>query len=299
MTKKSKLLAVAPDKVEPRKPKGLVFGPPGVGKTWVSLDFPGVYYVDTERGAERDHYRDKLKASGGVYFGPDQGSLDFDTVIGQVEALATEKHPYNTLVLDSGSKLFNNSITEEQIRLGDKDAFGASKKQPVQKMGRLLRWINRIDMNVIIITHQKDLWGRDDNGNQTVIGQTFDCWDKLEYELDLVLRISKIGSGESAIRQANIGKSRLTGFPENTKFDWSYAEFASRYGKDVIEREVVPVALASEEHVAEIKRLLDTVKVPEGIQDKWFTKYSVDSFEEMDAATILSLIEFVKGKIAQ
>lgn len=295
--KKTKLLAVTPESVEPKKPKVLIFGPPGVGKTWTALDFPNVYYIDTEGGADLTHYRDKLRTAGGMYFGPDQGSLDFDTVIGQVEALATERHEYKTIVFDSITKLFTAAIADEQARLGDKDAFGASKKGPIRQMTRLVRWLNRVDMNVIVISHQKDMWGKDDKGNREVVGMTFDAWEKLEYELHLVLRISKIGAGLNAKRFANIGKSRLTGFPEGERFDWSYAEFASRYGKDVIEKEVKQIVLASAEQVAEINRLLEVVKLPDGTTDKWLSKASVDGFEEMDTDTIAKCITFLKEKL--
>lgn len=295
--KKTRLLAVAPEIVEPKKPKCLIFGPGGVGKTWISLDFPSVYYFDTEGGATRKHYQEKLRTSGGMYFGPDQGSLDFDTVIGQVEALATETHSYKTMVFDSASKIFNSAISDEQVRLGDKDAFGASKKVPIRQMMRLLRWINRADMNVIVIAHQKDLWGKDDKGQREVVGMTFDAWEKLEYELDLILRISKLGTGENAKRFAHIGKSRMLGFPEGERFDWSYAAFATRYGKDVIEKEVKPVVLASPDQVGEVMRLLEIVKLPEGVVDKWFTKASVESFPEMDVETIGKCIIFLQEKI--
>lgn len=295
--KKSKLLAVSPEVVEPKKPKILIYGPPGVGKTWTSLDFPGVYYIDTEGGADLTHYREKLKKAGGMYFGPDQGSLDFDTVISQVEALATEQHKYKTVVIDSITKLFNTAITDEQMRLGDKDAFGASKKGPIRQMARLVRWLNRADMNAVVIAHQKDMWGKDEKGNREVIGMTFDGYEKLEYDLHLILRISKIGAGQNAKRFANTGKSRLTGFPEGERFDWSYADFAQRYGKDVIEKEVKPIVLATPEQVAEINRLMDLVKLPDGATDKWLSKASVDSFEEMDTETIAKCIEFLKSKI--
>lgn len=291
--KRSRLLAVSPEVIEPKKPKVLIYGPPGVGKTWASLEFPKVYYFDTEGGADLSHYREKLKAAGGMYFGPDQGSLDFDTVIGQVEALATEDHLYKTMVFDSITKLFNTAITDEQARLGDKDAFGASKKGPIRQMGRLIRWINRADMNAVLIAHQKDMWGKDDKGNREVIGQTFDAWEKLEYELHLVMRISKIGTGDKAMRFANIGKSRLTGFPEGTKIDWSYQEFANRYGKDVIEKDVKPVVLASAEQVADVQKLLETVKLPDGTVDKWFTKAGVEGFTEMDTDTIAKCLAYL------
>lgn len=295
--KRTKLLAVSPEVVEPKKPKILIFGPPGVGKTWTSLDFPNVYYIDTEGGADLAHYREKLKSAGGMYFGPDQGSLDFDTVIGQVEALATEQHQYKTVVIDSITKLFNTAITDEQTRLGDKDAFGASKKGPIRQMARLTRWLNRADMNAVVIAHQKDMWGKDDKGNREVVGMTFDAYEKLEYDLHLVMRISKLGAGDKAKRFANTGKSRLMGFPEGEKFDWSYAEFAERYGKDVIEKEVKPIVLASAEQVAEINRLMSLVKLPDGTTEKWLTKAAVDTFEEMDTDTIAKCIEFLKSKI--
>lgn len=295
--RKSKLLAVSPDAVEPRKPKVLIFGPPGVGKTWVSMDFPGVFYIDTEGGADLPHYRAKLKAAGGMYLGPDQGSLDFDTVIGQIEALATEQHHYKTVVIDSITKLFNTAITDEQTRLGDKDAFGASKKGPVRQMARLVRWLNRADMNAIVIAHQKDQWGLDAKGNREVIGQTFDAYEKLEYDLHFVLRISKIGTGTNAKRFAHIGKSRLIGFPEGERFDWSYAEFADRYGKDVIEKETVPVVLASAEQVTELKRLLDLVKLPDGTTEKWLSKAGAESWEEMNSDQITGCINHLQGKL--
>lgn len=295
--RRSKLLAVAPDAVEPKRPKVLIYGPPGVGKTWTSLSFPNVYYFDHEGGADLDHYRVKLQEAGGMYFGPDQGSLDMETVIGQVQALATEHHPFKTMVFDSATKLFNTAISDESERLGDKDVFGASKKSPVRQMARLLKWVNKADLSAIFICHQKPEWGKDDKGNREEIGQTFDCWEKLAYELHLTLRISKIGMGDNAKRFANTGKSRMVSFPEGARFDWSYESFSERYGRDVIERDVKQVSLATAEQIAEIGRLVDIVKLPEGTVEKWFAKAAVDGWAEMDADVIDKCITFCKAKI--
>ena len=284
--------------MEPKKPKNLIFGPAGVGKTWSSLEWPKCYFIDVEGGADLPHYRKKLKAADGMYFGPSQGAGEFDTVIDQIEALATEKHPYKTVVIDSITKLFNTAIVEEQIRLGDKDAFGASKKGPVRQMARLIRWLNRTDMNAIVIAHEKELWGLNDKNQREAIGLTFDAYEKLAYELHLVIRISKLGVGETAKRYANIGKSRLPAFPEGERFDWTYADFAGRYGKDVIEKEVQPVVLALPEQVAEITALLERVKVPDDWIAKVFKKAEVEEWAEMDTAAIGKCIEYLQKQIA-
>ena len=184
----SKLKAKDPKSAEPSKPKMVLFGPSGVGKTWFSLAFPNVYYIGSEDGASRDHYTDRLKSSGGVYLGTEDGALDFDVVIEQVKALATEKHRFKTLVIDSITKLFNEAISKEAEKLGDKNAFGADKKPAIAAMRRLVSAISRLDMNVLLIAHEKAEWGVDASGQRTEIGKAPDCWEKLIYELDLAFQ---------------------------------------------------------------------------------------------------------------
>jgi hypothetical protein len=291
--RKTKLLGVAPETVEPKKPKVLVYGPPGVGKTWASLDFPSVYYIDTEGGADMDHYRAKLRASGGAYLGPEQGSLDFDVVINQIQALSTEDHHFRTVVIDSISKLWNTALTDEQESLGDKDAFGAYKKAPTRKFASLVKWVNRLDMNVIFIAHQKEIWGLNDKKQREVVGYGADAQDKLEYDLHLVLRIAKIGPS----RYAYIGKSRLPSFPEGERIEWSYQSFAERYGQDVIEKEAKPLVLADEDQVAELHRLMGIVKMPDDWQAKVFKAANIEAWEEMDEDKIMSCIAKLKKRI--
>lgn len=293
ITRRPKLLAVAPETVEPKKPKVLIYGPPGVGKTWASLDFPGVYYIDTEGGADLDHYRAKLRAAGGVYMGPDQGSLDFDVVIGQIQALATERHPYRTVVLDSASKLWNVALSDEQEALGEKDAFGAYKKVPTRKFTTMIKWLNRLDMNAVIICHQKEMWGLNDKKQREVVGYTFDCQEKLEYDLHLVLRIARVASS----RYAYIGKSRLPSFPEGENFPWSYEEFSARYGRDVIEKAATPLTLATPEQVAELHRLLGVVKMPDDWAEKIFKKAGVEAWDEMDTDKLDACLKLLKERI--
>lgn len=290
--KASKLKAIDPKAAEPSKPKILVFGKAGVGKTWTSLDFPRCYYIDTEGGANRDHYTEKLAKSGGKYLGPDEGSLDPQTVYDQLLALATEEHDFKTVVIDSLSKLLNKIIADASEVLGANDVFGASKKPAVAYMRKILNLNDRIDMNVIWIAHEKEEWSGSGNARES-IGQTFDAWEKLDYELDLALRIQKRGNSRVAIPR----KSRLVGFAENEAFPWSYEEFAKRYGREVIERKSKTIELATAEDIQEVTRLLDVVKMDESEIGKWFTKAKVETWAEMDAKTIAKCINFLKEKV--
>ncbi len=280
-----------PKAAKPSKPKVLVFGKPGVGKSYGVLDFPSCYFVDTEGGANLEHYTDKLKASGGAYFGPEQGSLDFPTVIEEIISLATVKHGFRTLVIDSYSKLFNACLAgtaERMERAGEKIAFGNDKKEAIGFTRRMVRWIDKLDMNVILVCHEKDKW---QNGES--IGQTFDGYDKLEYELHLALQIVKQGSA----RKARVTKTRLQSFPDATVFDWSFAEFAKRYGKDVMEAAAVPIVAATPEQVKELQALIEVVRVPVDLTDKWKEKAGVETFNEMDAETIQKCISHLKEKL--
>lgn len=289
----SKLKAVAPKAAEPTKPKVLIYGREGIGKTMFALQFKNVYFIDAEGGASRAHYTDLLEKAGGVYMGPEQGALDFETVIEQVQALAKEKHSFKTLVIDSATKIFNTAVAEEAERLGERNAFGADKKAAVQFMRRLVVWLMRLDMSVILTAHEKDVWGMV-NGKREATGVGPDCWDKLPYELDLTINVQKNGPR----RVGKIGKSRLLGFPETETFEFTYDAFSERYGRDVIEAESKPLVLATAEQVAEIKRLLDTVKLPDGQAEKWLSAASADVWEEVDEDKAAKVIGALKMKLA-
>lgn len=289
----SKLKAKDPKAAEPSKPKMVLYGPSGVGKTWFTLSFPNVYYIAPEDGASRAHYTDRLAKGGGVYLGPEDGALDFETVIEQIKALATEKHKFKTLAIDSITKLFNNAVATEAERLGDRNAFGADKKPAIAYMRRLVNAISKLDMNVLLIAHEKAEWGTDDKGNRVEVGKVPDCWDKLIYELDLAFQAQKRGPSRVSVTR----KSRLQGFPEAESFPLDFDEFSKRYGKDIIEKEAKPIVLASAEQVEEIKRLVELLKIDSGTIEKWLEKANAENFAEFNTDQANKVIESLKSKI--
>lgn len=286
------LRAKKPKDQKPKKAKVLIYGPPGIGKTWMSLAFPDGYLIDAEGGATNPAYTERLDEVGAVYFGREDGAGDYETVVDEIITLATTKHDRKTVVIDSLSKLFMSAIAEEEERLteaGEKIAFGNEKKPAVKLSRRLVSWLDKLDMNVIVVCHEKPKWK---DGEQ--IGETFDCWDKLSYELDLTLQIMKHGPE----RKARVIKSRLAGFPDGELLPWEYNEFARRYGRELIEGEVTTLSLASEEQVSKLSTLIDAGLVDSKTTTKWLEAAGVDKWSDMDSDTIQKCIDHLKSKVA-
>lgn len=241
----------------------LVFGKQGVGKTWTGVQLPKVYMIDCEEGGGREQYQEHLLRSGGMYLDRALGAGSFETVIQEVRTLAAEKHDYQTLLIDSLTKLTLIENAAERERIGSNDPFSSYKKAGVAKTMRLLDAISKLDMNVILTAHEVPEWATQD-GKREQVGVMPDCYDKVGYELDLVLRIMSTSKGN---RIAQVYKSRILSFPEGDKInlqvngtDTSYAEFSKRYGIEALEGAATPVEFATPEQVAEIERLIAMFK---------------------------------------
>jgi len=192
------------------------------------------------------------------------------------------KHDFRTLVIDSYSKLFATAVAIEIERIkakgdGDKPSYGSEKKPAVSASRQMVRWFEHLDMNVILIAHERPLWA---NGEQ--VGTTFDGWDKLDYELDLVLNVYQAGNQ----RMARVGKCRLSQFTSGSTFPWSYPEFGQRYGLDVMEAAAETVAIATAEQVEMVAGLAKTLHLDEEDRLKWFEKAGVTAWDQMDTITI-------------
>lgn len=284
-----------PKAAKPSKPKILIYGRPGVGKTWASIDFPNTYLIDCEGGANLSHYTDKLKASGGNYMGPDNGANDFAAVTEEIITLATTKHRFRTLVIDSYSKLFQTQVSmdleriqKKQLEKGEemKETYGAEKKPAVNWTRRWLRWFDRLDLNVVLVCHERDLYK-----DSKLIGSTFDGWDKLEHELHLVLNITKQGPA----RRAKVIKSRLKEFADAEVFDWSYDAFANKYGRDVMEADAKTVEPANEAQIKAYSDLLAAVKVDPKVLEKWAE--ACDDVADLAAEDIQKRIDWLTAKL--
>lgn len=286
----SKLKAVKPEILKPEKPKFLLSGPFGCGKTFLASGFPKPYYFDHEGSAKREQYRKRIAAQGGVYFGKEQGSQNYETVIEEVKLLATEKHDYLTAVFDSTSMLENMEAAIAEERIGND--FGRDKKEAYKFTRQLLRWIERLDMAVIFIAHQKDKWGGSGK-DRSVIGTTYDGYEKLEAVLDLWLEMSDANNK----RICTVRKSRIDSMKKNTIINAEYLDIAQLYGgTNIVETEAKPIVVATTDQLKQIEKIMKKYSVQTEVIEKWLAKVGVDFFEEVPKESAQKWIEYYNGK---
>jgi DNA polymerase III delta prime subunit len=263
--------------------KALFYGPAGVGKTTAAIQFPRPYLIDTEKGSENNQYVDLLGKSGGVVF----HTTDFQELISEIRALLTEKHEYKTLIIDPLTVLYNNLLDQAETKVGSD--FGRHYGEANKHIRHLINLLMRLDMNVIITAHAKNEYSSD----MKVLGQTFDCYKKLDYLFDLVFEIQKRGKERVGI----VKKSRIESFLDSEQFPFSYNTIAIKYGRDILERDAIAQELASLEQITEIKRLADLIKTPQEIIQKWLDKAQAETWEEMPADVIQKCIDHLNEQI--
>jgi hypothetical protein len=276
----------APKTVKVGKPKIMLSGASGIGKTWFGMDFPSVFYVDVEGGGELPHYQDKLARGGGRYFGREDGSQDFKVVNDLIKWLGSNRHDYRTLVIDSFTKLYLTEAARAEERLGND--FGKDRKEANKPTRRMIQRADGLDMNVIFVCHTKDVWRNNERA-----GTSFDGYDKMEYELHLWLEATRRGKDRLAV----VRKSRLTGFQEGEIFPLAYDEFAARYGRDIMEAGAKPVEIASAAAVADLVRLVELLKVPEETVAKWLDKAHAEKFADMPAEAVAKCTAYLRDQI--
>ena len=274
------LRARKPESVTKRL-KLFMFGPAGVGKTTAAIQFPNSYIIDGERGTE--NYDKLITQSGSVVF----PTTDINEVVQEVKSLLTEKHDFRTLVIDPITPVYNDLLDKCEMQVGAD--FGRHYGAANKTMKRLANLIMNLDMNVIITAHAKTEYGQ----NLAKIGYTFDGWRQLDYWFDLVVELGKKGKK----RMARVAKTRIDTFPDEDVFEWSYDAIKKRYDASILEREAQQIALATGEQVRELKDLLNIVRLPEGLVDKWLSKAQVETWEDMPADTIAKCIEYVKNRL--
>lgn len=276
------LRGIKPEYIEKRL-KALFYGQEGSGKTTACIQFPTPYLIDCEKGSEQKQYIDLLNKSGGAIF----RTYDFDDLIHEIRSLMTEKHHYKTLVIDPLTIVYEDLLYKSEQKVGSD--FGRHYGEANKSMNHLMNLLLRLDMNVIVTSHEKKVYG----DNMKVLSNTYDCYKKLGYLFDLVFEIQKRGRDRVAV----VKKSRIKSIEEMETFKFSYEEIAEKYGREILEKDCVEQILASSDQISDLKRLIDLLKISDETVQKLLDKCNSNSFEEMPYDCIQKFIDHLKQKI--
>jgi len=262
--------------------KLLLIGPAGVGKTTAILQIPKVYLIDTEKGAT--HYDEIINQQKSHVW--ECNSLP--DIVNEVRTLATEKHGFTTFALDTFTTAYDAEVDLMEAKWGN--AFGKHIAAANKEAKRLYNLITRLDMNVIMTTHEKNEYGGDGD-DRKIIGQTFDGWKKLDYLFDLVLYLKR-NPKNKAQRLATVRKTRMDSFPDGEEFVWSYDNIINRFPAEMFHRQVEKAELATKKQIETLKKLMAD------LTDQEITKLKIDKvIKNPDEIQDLEVDRILKGTL--
>jgi len=260
--------------------KFMLFGLPGVGKTTAAIQFPRPALIDTERGSENDQYVDIIRNAGGGVL----STTSFDEVVQQVRSLASEKHDYKTLIIDPITVLYDGLADMWEKRVGN--SFSAHRAAAKRDFNRLNALLQTLDMNVVFTSHAKNEWLNGDMTGRMV----YDGPKGVDYWMDLLIEVQRRGEE----RTAKVFKSRISSLPVDDEFKFSYDEIAHRYGRETLERGVVPIEFATEEQVNELESLIAKHSEGPALVGKLLKRAKCETFVDFTNDQIGKAIQWLK-----
>ena len=242
----------------PKRLKAFFYGAPGVGKTILSLHFPGVTLIDLERGT--DHY-------GGQFTFSKLPTVSIDEITAAVKWLHENQHDYRTLVIDpltvywdmvqtKWAGIFGRKANPKDKNAGDAYTFDPKDHKPMKDdFRKFLRLLADLDMNVIGTAHEKDEYS--ETQFMSKVGKTFDCEKHAGHFFDV---LGRIYIGPKGARMIHVLKDRTNALPKED-FPADFSQVEACLGKDKLEAKAVPVPAApvfiraTQEHQDEFRAL--------------------------------------------
>lgn len=242
----------------PRRVKALFWGPTGVRKTRLALQFPKPCVADGEEGTK--WYADEF----GFDVLPFGNFAEFSAAI---DWLAKGKHPYLTFVVDPSTIIWD--LLQKQwsdtflIRnIGTKGfKFDFYNMQPGDwkhvkaEWKDLLKRITALDMHVIFTARQKDLYAEGELMKK--VGVIHDGEKNMPYFFDVVLHLTK---NDKDVTVGVCQKDRTHKLPKGP-FEVTYKSFLDAFGTKYLDRPVEPTPLPPEEEEPEQALVVEAASV--------------------------------------
>lgn len=272
--------------------KALIYANTGVGKTHLCCSFPNVYYIDSENLTDYPHLVQMIIDNKGDHV----LMRELTEIINEVTQLLSVKHDYKTLVIDSLSFPCGILANLEAERLAAKSSssegteFGANLAKAKRLTFHLGILLSRLDMNVIVTAHEKM---RYIDGKE--IGKIYDISDKMAYALGTIINLRQQANSKKAF----IEKSRYTqmALGEIIDFQDGYQTLVKLFGENIFHDQSTSEILATHDQIAECKRLVHVLNIPDETVQKILIKAQSQAWEEMNGELIQKCIDNFKSRL--
>lgn len=271
-----------------RRLKLLLWGDSGVGKTTLSVRFPGAVVIDMEAGTE--HY-------GGVFTFEVLKATTADEVMAAVDWLLTHEHAYRTLVIDPITIYWDalqakwHQVFLQRNKGGKGHRGDYYELQPrdwvtlKSEFKELVRKLIALDMNVIVTARQKALYS--DAGFMRIVGETFDGEKSLPYLFDTILHLYRGDGGQ--FMAENI-KDRTNKLPRG-KFEVSYDLIEQCLGRESLTREAAPRRQATPEQIERIRHFVAASGMKEEKLRERLAAYGAARIEDLTKENAQAIID--------
>ena len=262
----------------------LLAGDSGSGKSWFVANLKRALIIDTDIGGGVSYAQARIERNGSERI--EMGS--YPEVIDELTRRKKHLSQFNTVAIDHLSTLHEEAVIRHNPRLV-KD-FGAAADKAAREWRRLREIIRYGDFNLVCTSHLKGKWA-----DEKVVGMQADAAKKIEADFHIVLHVTNPGTPIYPLT-ASVHKWRRD--PEDQRgpapmsLPFTVEDFLKAEGVDMLApRHEIP--MATEEQIAELGRLLEIVKLPEGTVEKWLSKAKAETFADMSREIIAKCISHV------
>lgn len=246
----------------------LIAGPSGSGKTFFVANLPDAVIYDTDIGGGGAYADARIKRNGSERV----EVSTFGEILDDLKARQKSGRMPKSIVIDHVTGLHQAAVIAANPD-GAAD-YGRSGAQATAAWRQVREFARRLDANIFATAHLKSEWEKDKQ-----VGRVADGAKNIEADMGIVLHLDRpVGADYPAL--ARVIKWRRD--PDDQRgrvpaaFEFTLEKFGQIAGVGFA-RASRPEPLAAPEQVAELRRLVGLVKLPDGKPDKTVAFLSDDA----------------------